>query len=59
MKIIAQGRYRDDPTKREASIRYALGLGTVDMMVVGFERPEEIEEAKKFTKLALETTNKQ
>ena len=27
MKIIGQGRYRDDPAKREASIRYVLGLG--------------------------------
>ena len=54
MKIIGQGRWRDDPAKREASIRYVLGLGTVDVMVVGFERPEEIENVKELTKLALE-----
>jgi aryl-alcohol dehydrogenase-like predicted oxidoreductase len=55
MKIIGQGRWRYDPAKREASIRYVLGLGTVDVMVVGFERPVEIENVKELTKLALET----
>ncbi len=43
MKLIGQGRYRNDPAKREASIRYVLGLGTVDVLVVGFESPEEID----------------
>ena len=54
MKIIGQGRFRDDPAKREASIRYVLGLGIVDVMVVGFEKPEEIVNFKELTKLALE-----
>ena len=54
MKIIGQGRYRDDPAKRAASIRYVLGLGTVNVMVVGFERPEEIDNVKELTKSALE-----
>ncbi len=58
MKIIGQGRWRYDPAKREASIRYVLGLGSVDVMVVGFERPEEIDNVKELTKLALETINK-
>jgi aryl-alcohol dehydrogenase-like predicted oxidoreductase len=54
MKIIGQGRWRNDPAKREASIRYVTGLGTVDVMVVGFERPEEIDNVKELTKQALE-----
>ena len=59
MKIIGQGRWRNDPAKREASIRYALGLGTVDVMVIGFERPEEIDNVKELTKSALESQTKQ
>jgi aryl-alcohol dehydrogenase-like predicted oxidoreductase len=58
MKLIGQGRWRNDPTQREASLRYVLGLGSVDMLVVGFQKPEEIEDVKKMTKAALETTGK-
>jgi aryl-alcohol dehydrogenase-like predicted oxidoreductase len=54
MKIIGQGRWRDDPDKRASSIRYVLGLGSVDVMVVGFEKPEEIDNVKELTKIALE-----
>lgn len=54
MKLIGQGRWRNDPAKREASIRYVLGLGTVDMLVVGFQKPEEIDNVKELTKMALE-----
>lgn len=54
MKIIGQGRYRNDPAKREASIRFVSGLGTVDVMVVGFERSDEIDNVKELTKRALE-----
>ncbi len=53
MKVMGQGRYRDDPAKREASIRYVLGLGSVDVMVIGFERPEEIDDAKNLVGAAL------
>jgi hypothetical protein len=44
MKLIGEGRYRDDPAKRDAAIRFVLGLGTVDTMIVGFESPEEIDD---------------
>jgi aryl-alcohol dehydrogenase-like predicted oxidoreductase len=54
MKIIGQGRWRNDPDKRASSIRYVLGLGSVDVMVVGFEKPEEIDNVKELTKIALE-----
>jgi hypothetical protein len=36
-----------------------LGLGTVDVMIVGFERPEEIENVKELTKAALEEKKKE
>ena len=43
MKLIGNGKYRDDPDKIEQSLKYVLGLGTVDMMIVGFEQPEHID----------------
>jgi len=44
MKIVGEGRYRNDPDKRDHSIQYVLGLGTVDTMIVGFEKAEEIDD---------------
>lgn len=44
MKIIGEGRLRHDPEKRAASARYVLGLGCVDVLNVGFEKVEEIDD---------------
>ena len=44
MKLIGEGRYRNDQEKRDKSIRYVLDLGCVDTMVVGFEAVEEIDD---------------
>jgi aryl-alcohol dehydrogenase-like predicted oxidoreductase len=55
MKIIGQGQYKNDPAKREASFRYVFNLGTVDVITVGFEELEEIQNTKELTKLALES----
>jgi aryl-alcohol dehydrogenase-like predicted oxidoreductase len=43
MKLIGNGKYRDDPERIEASLKYVLGLGTVDMMIVGFEQEDQID----------------
>jgi aryl-alcohol dehydrogenase-like predicted oxidoreductase len=43
MKLIGNGNFRDDSVKIDASLKYVLGLGTVDMIIVGFERPEQID----------------
>jgi predicted aldo/keto reductase-like oxidoreductase len=43
MKLIGGGRLRNDPQKIEESLKYVLGLGTVDMIIVGFELPEQID----------------
>ena len=43
MKLIGNGKFRDDSEKIDASLKYVLGLGTVDMIIVGFERPEQID----------------
>ena len=43
MKLIGNGNFKNDSEKIDASIKYVLGLGTVDMVIVGFELPEQID----------------
>jgi aryl-alcohol dehydrogenase-like predicted oxidoreductase len=43
MKLIGNGNFRNDPDKIDESLKYVLGLGTVDMIIVGFELPEQID----------------
>ncbi len=43
MKLIGNGSYRDDSEKINQTIRYVLGLGVVDVLIVGFEFPEQID----------------
>jgi aryl-alcohol dehydrogenase-like predicted oxidoreductase len=43
MKLIGNGKFRDDSDKINASLKYVLGLGFVDMIIVGFELPEQID----------------
>ena len=44
MKIIGEGRLRHDEERRDASARYVLGLGCVDVLNIGFEKVEEIDD---------------
>jgi aryl-alcohol dehydrogenase-like predicted oxidoreductase len=44
MKIMGEGRLRDSDEKRDQSVDLALNLGSVDAMIVGFEKPEEIDD---------------
>lgn len=44
MKLIGNGRFRNDPEKIDASLKYVLGLGSVDMIIVGFEKPDQIDD---------------
>lgn len=44
MKIIGEGEFAKEPEKREKSVDFALGLGTIDAMIVGFEQTAEIDE---------------
>ncbi len=44
MKIIGEGRLRDAPEKRDESARFVLGLGCVDVLNIGFEKVEEIDD---------------
>lgn len=43
MKLIGGGKLKDDSQKIEESLRFVLGLGTVDMIIIGFELPEQID----------------
>jgi aryl-alcohol dehydrogenase-like predicted oxidoreductase len=43
MKLIGNGSFRDDSDKIDQSLKFVLGLGTVDMIIVGFEKPEQID----------------
>jgi aryl-alcohol dehydrogenase-like predicted oxidoreductase len=44
MKLIGEGTFRDSDEKRDGSVRFVLGLGCVDTMIVGFERIEEVDD---------------
>lgn len=44
MKIVGEGAFSADKERLDASIRYVLGLGTVDAMIVGFETEAEIDD---------------
>ena len=52
MKILAEGAFQE-PERRDASLRYVLGLGTVDAFVIGFETPDQIDDILKRTADAL------
>ncbi|MFZ0281962.1 MAG: aldo/keto reductase, partial [Bacteroidales bacterium] len=43
MKLIGNGKFRNDSEKIDASLKYVLALGTVDLIIVGFELPEQID----------------
>jgi aryl-alcohol dehydrogenase-like predicted oxidoreductase len=47
MKLIGEGKWRDDPKNRDEAIKFVLGLGTVDTMVVGFVKPTDLEDFQK------------
>jgi len=44
MKLIGEGRLRDDDFSRDNSVGFALRLGCVDVLNVGFEKVEEIDD---------------
>jgi hypothetical protein len=43
MKLIGNGNFSNDSEKINQSLNYVLGLGSVDMIIVGFEKPEQID----------------
>jgi aryl-alcohol dehydrogenase-like predicted oxidoreductase len=55
MKLIAEGKWRDDPENRAKAAQYVVGLGTVDTMVVGFLKSTEIDDFEKLVASAMQT----
>ncbi len=53
MKIIGEGEFAGDPEKRRESAEFAVGLGCVDVLIVGFEEKSHVDELKKNVALAL------
>jgi aryl-alcohol dehydrogenase-like predicted oxidoreductase len=43
MKILGEGRI-NTPERKDASLRYVLGLGTVDAFIIGFQSTEQIDD---------------
>jgi len=43
MKVIGNGEYSKDSEKIDNTLKFVLGLGTVDMMIVGFENIKQID----------------
>jgi aryl-alcohol dehydrogenase-like predicted oxidoreductase len=43
MKLIGAGKFKNEPDKIDESLRFVLGLATVDMIIIGFELPEQID----------------
>jgi aryl-alcohol dehydrogenase-like predicted oxidoreductase len=44
MKIMGEGHFRHDDEKRDASVKYALTLGSVSVMAVGCENLDEVDD---------------
>jgi aryl-alcohol dehydrogenase-like predicted oxidoreductase len=55
MKIVGQGDFRNDPARKDESVKFVMGLGSVDMMIVGFEKPEEVDDFSSRVKKVLES----
>lgn len=43
MKLVGNGDLRNESEKIDQSLKFVLGLGSVDMMIVGFESEEQID----------------
>ena len=44
MKLIGEGRLRNDDARRDESVKFVLRLGCVDVLNVGFEKIEEVDD---------------
>lgn len=53
MKLVGNGKLRDDSEKMDHSLRFVLGIGSVDMMIVGFEEDAQIDNYIERTRTAL------
>ncbi len=54
MKLVGNGRLRNESEKINNSLRFVLGLGSVDMMIIGFEEQQQIDNYLARVETALE-----
>ena len=52
MKILGEGQIKT-PERKDASLRFVLGLGTVDAFIIGFESTDQVDDILKRTSDAL------
>lgn len=57
MKLVGNGDYGNDSEKIDNALRFVLGLKTVDMMIVGFENIEQIDNYLDRTQAAIKAVN--
>ncbi len=53
MKLVGNGELRDQSAKIDHSLRFVLGLGSVDMMIIGFESDRQVDNYMERTETAL------
>lgn len=58
MKLVGNGKLRDQSDKIDNALRFVLGLRSVDMMIVGFEENEHIDNYLARTEKALGDVNR-
>lgn len=58
MKIFGEGKFKE-PERRDASLRYVFGLGTVDAIIVGLESTEQVDDLITRADAALAEVRKQ
>jgi len=44
MKLVGNGKFRDDSNKINNTLKFVLGLQSVDMMIIGFETREQVDD---------------
>jgi aryl-alcohol dehydrogenase-like predicted oxidoreductase len=52
MKILGEGKI-NEPGRIDASLRYVLGLGTVDSFIIGFQSTDQVDDILKRTEAAI------
>lgn len=58
MKLVGNGKLRDQSDKIDNALRFVLGLKSVDMMIIGFEENEQIDNYLARTERALGEVNR-
>ena len=53
MKLVGNGKLRDESEKIDSALKFVLGLGSVDMMIIGFESEQQIDNYMDRTRSAL------